>query len=414
MKFNTIIFFLLLSISNISGQNDTNNQRLILGNEVLLNDSLELLTGKRIGLVTNHTALLPDNVNLVDTLLALGINVTKLFSPEHGIRGNVSAGQLISSSTDEKTSLPVYSLYGDTKKPSPEMLNDIDLLLYDIQDVGVRFYTYISTLYYVLQAASENSIPLVVLDRPNPLNGNYLAGPVLDSNFISFVGIASIPVVYGMTVGELANYFIEYEFIDSNKKPDINVIKMKGWNRNYNWNNLNLKWIPPSPNIPDFETAQVYPGTCFIEGTNVSEGRGTDHPFLTIGAPYINAEELIREIHTHNISGVDLKPVSFIPIDIRGRANNPKYEDVNCYGIKISVTNEAKFKPVTFGLVLIYSLLRLYPRQFKFYNQHFDKLAGTDKLRLNLLSGQDPSIIVDGWQQDLKTFNSKRKNILLY
>ena len=414
MKFNTIIFFLLLSMSNISCQNTTNNQKVILGNEVLLKESLELLTGKHIGLVINHTSLLPNNIHLADTLLALGINVTKLFSPEHGIRGNISAGQLISSTTDKKTGLPVYSLYGNTKKPSPEMLKDVDIILYDIQDVGVRFYTYISTLYYVLQACSENGIPIVVLDRPNPLNGLDIAGPLLESKFKSFIGIASIPIVYGMTVGELANYFVEYEFMAADEKPNITVIKMKEWKRNYNWRDLNLKWIPPSPNIPDFETAQVYPGTCFIEGTNVSEGRGTDHPFLTIGAPYINADELIKELNTRNIAGVNLIPISFTPVDKKGKADNPKYKDVNCNGIKISIIDEVNFKPVTFGIILIHSLLRLYPKQFKFYSQHFDNLAGTDKLRMNLLAGKDPSKIVDDWQKDLEIFKSKRQNILIY
>jgi uncharacterized protein YbbC (DUF1343 family) len=414
MKFNTIIIILLLSISNISCQNATENQKVILGNEVLLNENLELLNGKRIGLVTNHTSLLPNNVHLVDTLLALGINVTKLFSPEHGIRGNISAGQLISSTSDEKTGLPLFSLYGNTKKPSPAMLKDIDILLYDIQDLGVRFYTYISTLYYVLQAASENNIPIIVLDRPNPLNGVDIAGPLLEIKFKSFIGISSIPVVYGMTVGELANYFIKYDRLDVDKKPGLTVIGMKGWKRNYNWHDLNLKWIPPSPNIPDFETAQAYPGTCFIEGTNVSEGRGTHHPFLTIGAPYINADDLIKELNAINISGVSLKSISFTPVEIEGKALNPKYKGINCNGIKISITDEAKFKPVKFGIILIYSLLQLYPQQFKFNEQHFDKLAGTDKLRLDLLSDKALSIIVDGWQQDLEIFNSKRKNILIY
>jgi uncharacterized protein YbbC (DUF1343 family) len=405
----TLIFFLL----NISCQDVSKNQTVFFGNEILLKDHLDLLKGKRIGVVTNHTALLPNKAHLVDSLVSLGINVTKLFSPEHGIRGNISAGQLISSSTDEKTGLPVYSLYGDTKKPSPAMLKDVDLILYDIQDVGVRFYTYISTLYYVIEAASENGIPIIVLDRPNPLNGIQVAGPVLNNKFKSFVGIAPIPVVYGMTVGELTIYFGD-NLINVGEKPNIRIIKMKGWKRNYYWQDLNRMWIPTSPNIQNFETALVYPGTCFIEGTNISEGRGTDDPFLTIGAPFINSEELINELNTMNTTGVSIKPTSFTPADMEGKAINPKYEGVNCNGIRISVTDETDFKPVEFGINLIYILLQLYPNHFKFNEQYFDRLAGTDKLRIDLQSGKDPLKIIEDWQQDIENFMSQRKNFLLY
>jgi len=413
MRFTSTIFILLLSSSIISCQNASDDQKLFFGNEVLLNEKLELLKGKRIGIVTNHTAVLPNNVHLVDSLLSYGINVIKLFSPEHGIRGNISAGQIVSSSTDQITGLPIYSLFDNTKKPSTAMLEDIDIILYDIQDIGVRFYTYISTLYYVLQAASEKSIPFIVLDRPNPLNGIDVAGPLLDTKFKSFIGIAQIPVVYGMTVGELANYFVD-NFSNNDEKPVLSVIKMKGWNRKYNWQTLNRLWIPPSPNIPNFETAFVYPGTCFIEGTNVSEGRGTDNPFLTIGAPFINSDDLINKLNSMNIQGLSINPTSFTPVDIKGKAMNPKFEGVNCNGLRIIITDYTNFKPVDFGIKLIYSLLQLYPNHLKINEQHFDRLAGTDKLRIELLSGKNPSKIIEGWQQDIEYFKSQRKNFLLY
>jgi uncharacterized protein YbbC (DUF1343 family) len=413
MKLILTTITILLSLSNISCQDVSNNQKVLFGNEVLLNEHLDLLKAKRIGVVTNHTALLPNNVHLVDSLLSLGINVTKLFSPEHGIRGNISAGQFVSSSFDEKTGLPVYSLYGDTKKPSEEMLQDIDLILYDIQDIGVRFYTYISTLYYVLESTSENGIPVIILDRPNPLNGNDVAGPVLENKFKSFVGIAPIPVVYGMTVGELANYFVK-NLETGIEKPDVRIIKIKGLKRRYDWQDLNRQWIPPSPNIPDFETALVYPGTCFIEGTNIAEGRGTEGPFLTIGAPFVDSNDLINNLNTKNIKGVIIKPATFTPVDIKGKAVNPKYEGVKCNGIRISLTDKNIFKPVEFGVYLIHSLLKLYPDEFEFNEKHFDILAGSDKLRLDLLSGKHPPIIIDGWQPDIEKFNSQRKNILLY
>jgi uncharacterized protein YbbC (DUF1343 family) len=405
----TIIF----TLANLGCQGEPDDQKVRFGNEVLLNEHLELLQGKRIGIVTNHTALLPNKVHLVDSLLSLGINVTKLFSPEHGIRGDYSAGQFILSTTDKKTKLPVFSLYGDSKKPTAEMLNDIDLILYDIQDIGVRFYTYISTLYYVLEAAAENEIPTIILDRPNPLSGIDVAGPVLEVNFKSFVGIVPIPVVYRMTAGELAIYFVE-NHLNVNKKADVRIIKINGWKRNYYWKDLNRFWNPPSPNIPDFETALVYPGTCFIEGTNIAEGRGTETPFLTIGAPFISSEELLSKLNLINIKGVSIKPTNFTPADIEGKAVNPKYEGVECNGIRITITDKDIFKPVDFGIHLIHSLLQLYPEQLKFNEQHFDRLAGTDKLRLELLSGKDPSNIIEGWQQDIEKFNLERKKYLLY
>ncbi|UCH64553.1 MAG: DUF1343 domain-containing protein [Ignavibacterium sp.] len=413
MKLFLTTVTLIFSLTNLGCQDVPDEQKVLFGNEVLLNEHLELLKGKRIGIVTNHAALLPNKVHLVDSLLSLGINVIKLFSPEHGIRGEYSAGQFISSATDEKTKLPVFSLYGDTKKPTTEMLNNIDLILYDIQDIGVRFYTYISTLYYVLEAATENDIPVIILDRPNPLNCIDIAGPTLEINFKSFVGIAPIPVVYGMTAGELANYFAENHLIVS-KKPDVRVIKISGWKRSYYWKELNRLWIPPSPNIPDFETALVYPGTCFIEGTNIAEGRGTETPFLTIGAPFISSEDLISKLNLINIKGVSIEPANFTPAEIEGKAVNPKYEGVECNGIRITITDEDDFKPVDFSIYLIHSLLQLYPEQVKFNEQHFDRLAGTDKLRLELLSGKDPSNIIGAWQQDIEKFNLERKKHLLY
>ena len=226
MKLLLTAVTLFLTISNISCQNVYYDQIVLFGNEVLLKEHLDLLNGKRIGIVTNHSALLPNKVHFVDSLLSLGINVTKLYSPEHGIRGNISDGQFIPSFNDEKTGLPVYSLYGNVKKPSAEMLKDIDLILYDIQDIGVRYYTYISTLYFLIEATSENNIPLIVLDRPNPLNGIQVAGPVLENIYKSFVGIAPIPVIYGMTVGELANYFAE-NFIYVSEEPDVRIINLE-------------------------------------------------------------------------------------------------------------------------------------------------------------------------------------------
>lgn len=414
MKFFTSIFFILTTFVNLSCQTSISKDHVSFGDELLLSENLELLNGKQIGVVTNQSAVLPNNVHLVDTLLSLGINITPIFSPEHGIRGEFSDGRKISSSTDDKTGIQIYSLYGSTKKPTKEMLKNIDIILFDIQDIGTRFYTYISTLYYILQSAAENNLPVIVLDRPNPISGILVSGPLLDLNYSSFIGIAPIPVLHGMTIGELAELFVKENFINSSSKPELIVIKMKGWERNYFWDDIDREWIPTSPNIPKFETSLIYPGTGFLEGTNVSEGRGTDDPFLTIGAPFINSEELINKLKSFQFAGIEFSPSSFTPVSIKGKAVNPKYEGIKCYGVKFNITDKRKFNAVEFGVYLIYSLLKLYPENFKFKNEYFDKLAGTDKLRKDLLAGKTPSAIIKSWESEINKFKSIRKNYLLY
>jgi uncharacterized protein YbbC (DUF1343 family) len=414
VKLFIYIFFTLTALINLSCQPSESKNQVFFGDELLLKDNIELIKDKRVGVVTNHSAVLRNNVHLIDSLLALGINISALFSPEHGIRGEISDGSEISTATDDKTGIPIFSLYGSTKKPTKETLNNIDILLFDIQDIGARFYTYISTLYYTLQSAAENNLPIIVLDRPNPIGGLTVSGPVLDINYSSFIGIAPIPVLHGMTVGEIAELFVKENFINTDTQPELTVIKIKGWNRNYFWDDLHREWIPTSPNIPDFETSLIYPGTCFIEGTNVSEGRGTADPFLTIGAPYVNSVELINKLKSLQIEGIEFSPSSFTPVKIKGKASHPKYEGINCYGVKFNLLDNNKFKAVEFGVYLIYVLLKLYPDNFEFKNNHFDKLAGTDKLRKDLLEGKNPSTIIKSWEDELEQFKSKRKKHLLY
>jgi uncharacterized protein YbbC (DUF1343 family) len=413
MKFYLIIFFLLLSFSVICCQDKQTDEHVYFGNEILIKDHLNLLEDKKIGIITNHTSLLPGNVYLVDSLISLGVNVVALFSPEHGIRGNVSAGTEIKSFVDDKTGLPVYSLYGKTKKPTAGMLTGVDLLLFDIQEIGARFYTINSTLYYAIEAAAEYEVPIIILDRPNPLNGELIAGPVLNSDYKSFIGIQMLPVIHGMTVGELALFFKD-ELDATGKHPKVQVIPLRGWNRKGNWNDLNREWIPTSPNIPSFETALVYTGTCFLEGTNISEGRGTDQPFLTFGAPFINSEELISQLELPGNSGIALKPVEFKPKEIKGKALRPKFEGMVCNGISIKVIDDKIFDPVSFGINVVYSLLKLYPENFKFIDNHFDLLAGTDKLRRDLLAGKSAEEIISAWKGEIEKFKIKRKKYLLY
>jgi uncharacterized protein YbbC (DUF1343 family) len=343
-----------------------------------------------------------------------GIKITALFGPEHGIRGNAPAGKAVGSSVDAKTGIPVYSLFGKNKKPTAEMLKNVDVLIYDIQDVGARFYTYISTLFYLVQAGAENHIPVIVLDRPNPIDGINVEGPIRKDDEASFVGIAPIPIMHGMTVGELAKLYAGEGYIGKNLKPDITVIKMKNWNRKFYLDHYSLPWIDPSPNIPNLETAIVYPGLCLIEGTNVSEGRGTHHPFINIGAPYINSDSLINKLKEFNVKGIELKPIKFTPVDIPKMSTNPKYKNESCSGITIHVTDRQQFKAVHFGIKLVCALHTLYPSQFKFRDAGFDRLSGDKSIREKILAGETPEKIISSWQKELKEFLSIRKKYLLY
>lgn len=410
----TTIFLLFFLTTFTSCQQSHDLKTVKFGDEIFIEKHLDKVKDKRVGIVTNQTGVLPNGTSIIDTLVSCDINVTVIFGLEHGFRGNISAGENVNHYMDEKTGVPVYSLYGSVKKPTQEMLNNVDVILFNVQDIGARFYTYISTLFYVLQSAVENGIRVIVLDRPNPISGNYIDGPVLDSNFSSFVGIAPLPITHGLTVGEVANYLLGENYVSSKENPSLEVYKCEGWRRNYLWNDFRNDWVPTSPNIPNFETALVYPGTCFLEGTNVSEGRGNDSPFLTIGAPFIDSKQLTDKLNSYKIEGVQFKPISFIPEDIPGKSTNTKYRDTKCNGITIRTTNEKKFKSVQFGVYLLSALIKLYPQKFKFRKNHFDLLAGNDRLRKQLLARIDPAKIINSWQDDLNKFQSKRKKYLLY
>jgi uncharacterized protein YbbC (DUF1343 family) len=389
-------------------------QELRTGADRLLSDSLHLLKNKKIGLVTNHTAVLSNGTHLADSLAAFNdFKLTALFGPEHGVRGDAPAGEKINTGVDPKTGIPVYSLYGKERKPTAEMLKEVDLLIFDIQDVGARFYTYISTLFYTLQAAAENKIPVIVLDRPNPIGGIYVDGPVRKEKLSSFVGITPIPVAHGMTVGELAEMFSGEGWLKTNEKPDLTIIKLDGWKRDSYYDDYSLEWIKPSPNIPDLETALVYPGTCLIEGVNISEGRGTQAPFLKIGAPFINPKELIKKLKDFQTASVQISETEFTPVSIPGMAVSPKYENELCRGISIKIRNRNRFEPVKFGIMLVTALNELYPGKLEF-RKSFDLLSGDSSIRESILKGKSYKQIISSYEKDLKDFLSVRKKYLLY
>jgi len=413
---NLLFFYLFLTSSFL-----LENPKVKVGAQILIEQHLDLLKGKRVGIVTNHSGLLSDGRHIVDVLNANpDIKVTALFGPEHGVRGDAPDGKGIEHDVNAKTGIKVYSLYGKVTKPTDEMLKDIDILIFDIQDVGVRFYTFISTLSLTLEAAAEHHIKYIVLDRPNPIRGISVEGAVREDSLKSFVGLHPIPVTHGMTVGELAKMFNEEGWLTKGVKVNLTVITMENWQRSMWFDETGLPWIKPSPNIMTLNTAIVYPGMCFIEGTNVSEGRGTQHPFEYIGAPWINGAVLAKELNSYNLSGVTFEPVEYIPTDIERVTTDPKYEDQKCNGVYIKVTNRNKFEPVRTGIYVLYALKKLYPNDFKWRESrsggalYIDKLTGTVNVRLMLDAGKKPDEIIATWREGLRKFKSTREKYLIY
>ncbi|OYV88137.1 MAG: hypothetical protein B7Z63_01185 [Ignavibacteriae bacterium 37-53-5] len=389
-------------------------ERVKAGDEVFLEKHLNLIRGKSIGIITNQSGELQDGRHIVDVLAHVpGVKLVALFAPEHGIRGKASAGEDISSGIDKQTGVPVYSLYGKTKKPTPQMLKGIDILIYDIQDVGTRFYTFISTLDYCLEAAAENHIKFIVLDKPDMLRADLVDGPMLVDSLRSFIGIQPIPSVYGMTPGELATMMNDDGMLKGGVKADLTVIRMENYRRNMWYDETGLKWIVPSPNLPDMNAVEVYPGNVLLEATNVSEGRGTEHPFEIIGAPYIDSEKLISLLDKQKLSGVTFQPADFTPRALPA-AGEPKYLGELCHGVKVVVTGRNSLKPVEMGVTLVWAIRKLYPQEFKFIPSYFDRLAGTSSMRSMLEDGKTPLEIFASWRKDNKRFEILRKKYLLY
>lgn len=384
-------------------------QTVDVGAEVLLDEHLDELEGKRIGLVMNPTARV-EGTHMLDTLLSLGVNVTALFAPEHGFRGDFGAGEVIKNGIDQATGLPVYSLYDQTPKPTPEELQQVDLLLFDMQGVGARFYTYITTLGLVLEAAAAADVPVWILDRPNPAGGNYIAGWMMHKKHQSFVGAYPIPMVHGMTIGELAKMMVGEHWIDYEEPPQLRVIKMEGWERSMQWPETGLKWIAPSPNLPTFEHAFVYLGTVLFEGTNISEGRGTPDPFLTIGSPTTHISDKQLNRLRSNFPAISIKRTTFVPESIPGVAPNPDYEGQTCYGVKLSVQNYEQFEPVAFGAALLRVMLQATPNGK--LTDYIELLTGIDKAKL--LKQLRKKTYKQQWEQAAEAFAQKRQQYLLY
>jgi uncharacterized protein YbbC (DUF1343 family) len=351
---------------------------------------LSKLSGKSVGIVANQTSILTrsNQKHVVDFLLEKGISVKKVFVPEHGFRGVADAGEKVDNTIDSKTGLPIISLYGNNKKPTAAQIKDLDLIIFDLQDVGVRFYTYISTMHYVMEAAAENGIPVMIFDRPNP-NGDYIAGPVLKPGFESFVGMHPIPVVHGLTVGELAKMINGEKWLRGGLQATIEVVPVGNWTHDMRYN-LPVK---PSPNLPNDLSIRLYPSICFFEGTIVSLGRGTFFPFQTYGYP-----------------DPAFGNFTFTPISIDGMSKTPPLQDQVCYGVDL------RNEPLNQQFSLKY-LLDAYQKSDKgkaFFSNYFNTLAGTDQLKKMILEGKTALEIEASWQTDLDSYKKLREKYLIY
>ena len=350
---------------------------------------LPLLKNKKVAILVNHTSTI-GHTHLIDSLIALKVNVTKIFAPEHGIRGNADAGEKVDHTIDAKTGLPVISLYGKNKKPTPQDLNGIEVVVFDIQDVGVRFFTYISSMHYMMEACAENNIQFIVFDRPNP-NGDYIGGPILKPEYKSFVGMHPIPVVHGLTVGELARMINCEGWLEGQKRCKLTIIEM----HNYTHATIVAPANKPSPNLPNLLSIRLYPSLCWFEGTDISVARGTLFPFQAIGYPHPN-----------------MGSFTFTPRSIEGMAKNPPQKDQECYGLDLR--NENPGHRMT--LKYLIDFYRRFPDQTKFFSnaRFFDLLAGTNQLRQMIIEGKTEEEIRQAWQPELEKYKPLRDKYLLY
>ncbi len=400
------------------------------GVEVFLAKHLDLVKGKKVGLITNPTGTDSRLMSTVDLFRAHpAIDLVALYGPEHGIRGNAQAGEYVPYYFDGTSGLPVFSLYGQSMKPDPGMLTDIDefmrsfdtketgktpesamvkgidVLVFDIQDVGTRVYTYVATMAYAMQAAAEAGLEFIVLDRPNPVGGVVMEGPILEyPDFSSFVGLFPIPERHGMTAGELARLFND-KFLA--RKAKLTVVPMEGWTREMWFDRTGLPWVIPSPNMPTLDTATVYPGLVMIEGTNMSEGRGTTRPFEQFGAPWIDAYALARRLSALDLPGVAFREAWFTPYF-------SKYQGALCGGCQVHVTDREAFRSFATGLHIVKAVRDAHPAEFAFHTDYFDKVMGTASVRIALEAGTPIATILANIEPGLAAFAELRKPYLLY
>ncbi|HXI11152.1 MAG TPA: DUF1343 domain-containing protein [Thermoanaerobaculia bacterium] len=375
------------------------------GIETFLADVPQALRGKRVGLITNHSAVDRAGTSDIDLIARHPqLKLVALLAPEHGIRGTAEAGDRIADETDKKTGVPIYSLYtSEDRGPTPEMLRDVDVLLYDLQEVGGRTWTYVSTMALSMQAAVRKGIPFVVLDRPNPIGGEIVEGALLDPKFKSFVGMYPIPARHGMTVGELATLFNQKYGIGA----DLIVAKVAGWQRSQWFDQTGLPWVNPSPNLRSHAALMSYPGTVYFEGTTLTEGRGTDRPFEQIGAPWLNATKVSGVMNEKRIPGVRFEAITMPVLPTAA-----KHKGLTIPAIRFVITDRQSYRPVRTSLLLIDEIRRQHPRDFA-WTATIDRLTGSDKVRLAIEGGRLPALL-DEWDREAREFSESSEPFLLY
>ncbi|MGE0158844.1 MAG: exo-beta-N-acetylmuramidase NamZ domain-containing protein [Gemmatimonadales bacterium] len=376
------------------------------GIEVLLSDSLHLVAGRRVGLVTNHTGVDREGRSDIDLLAEHpAVQLVALYAPEHGIRGDQREGATIASDVDERTGVPIHSLYGATLAPTPEMLEGVDVLLFDMQDIGARYYTYVSTMALAMRAAGENGIPFIVLDRPNPIRGDVVQGNVLDPEFATFVGMFPVPMRHGMTPGELARLYAGEFGIE----VQLAVVPVDGWTRASTFADTGLPWIAPSPNMPTLESALAYPGTCLFEGTPLSVGRGTERAFQWVGAPWLDGTALAAALEAYAIPGVRFEAATFTPTG----PSDGKFDRVEVHGVRLVATTSDYDAPRA-AVAMLVEARRASGDRWSWATAHFDRLAGTDELRAGIERGLDVAALVETWDAQQAGFETLRDPYLIY
>ncbi len=395
----------------------TRQLRVITGAERLLSTEANRLRGRRLGLVANPTTRLPDGPHLVDTLLAAGYDLVRVFAPEHGFRGQADAGEQVDNTTDPDTGLPIISLYGANKKPQARYLDDLDLLIFDLQDVGSRHYTYISTLTNVMEACAETNLPLLVLDRPNP-NGWYVEGPVLEAGNESFIGMHPVPIVHGLTLGEYALMVNGEGWLERDRQASLEVIPCQGYRHDMRWVQTGLPWVAPSPNLASAQAATLYPALCWFEPTSMSVGRGTEEAFTLLGAPWLDPRTFFPGQTTARMRhfGLDIDTVNFTPVSLPGKATKPKFQDKTCHGLQFGGETSGR-ELFLLGLHLLQVCEQqhmLTMQSGDFFQRGFNRWAGNRSLQTQVKDGQSPEDIWQSWQDDLDAFKQGRKAYLLY
>ncbi|MDD4857105.1 MAG: DUF1343 domain-containing protein [Candidatus Krumholzibacteria bacterium] len=383
------------------------------GCDIILRESCRILAGKRAGLLVNPASASRSLQSTIDVLLSCGIRPAAIFGPQHGLCGDTQANMIEWKGYEHPTlGVPVRSLYGERRSPGPGELEGLDCVVIDLPDVGARPYTYLWTSLLMLRACAKTGAELFVLDRPNPLGGAVVEGPMLDERFESFVGLHPLPMRHGLTIGEALAMINQVEGTGC----VLSVVRMSGWKRSMLFDETGQPWILPSPNMPTIDTALVYPGTVMLEGTNISEGRGTTRPFEILGAPWIEPDALVSELSSSNLEGVVFRPLLFRP-------TWDKYADETCGGVQIHVTDRSRFRPVRCGAAIIAAAARLYPGRFRWKSPPYeyeyelppiDIISGSAALRETIDAGKDPLLLFDAWRDDEALFMKKRKPFLLY